>query len=90
MTAPAEHQEAIRPGFAPPPLLRRVGGYVLNAYAAFVLFYLFLPVAVIVAEATASCWDSRRVRRNHELRALRALMALLSGLGTRLFTYLRS
>jgi spermidine/putrescine transport system permease protein len=49
VTAPAEHQAAIRPGFAPPPLLRRVGGYFLNAYAAFVLFYLFLPVAVIVA-----------------------------------------
>ncbi len=49
MTATAEHQEAIRPGFSPPPLLRRLGGFFLNAYAAFVLFYLFLPVAVIVA-----------------------------------------
>jgi len=47
VTAAVEHQEAIRPGFAPPPLLRRLGGWFLNAYAAFVLFYLFLPVAVI-------------------------------------------
>lgn len=49
MTVPVDRQEAIRPGFAPPPLLRRIGGFFLNAYAAFVLFYLFLPVAVIVA-----------------------------------------
>jgi spermidine/putrescine transport system permease protein len=40
---------AVREGFAPPPLLRRVGGWFLNAYSAFVLLYLFLPVAVIVA-----------------------------------------
>ena len=40
---------AVRQGFAPPPLLRRVGGWFLNAYAAAVLVYLFLPVAVIVA-----------------------------------------
>jgi len=29
------------------------------------------PVAVMAAEATASCWDSRSVRRNHELRSAR-------------------
>lgn len=45
----AEQQEAIRPGFAPPPWLRRIGGFFLNAYAGFVLLYLFMPVAVIVA-----------------------------------------
>jgi spermidine/putrescine transport system permease protein len=45
---PDEHQ-AVRSGFSPPPWLRRIGGVFLNAYAAFVLLYLFLPVAVIVA-----------------------------------------
>ncbi len=49
MSAVAEPQEAIRPGFSPPPFLRRLGGLFLNTYAAFVLVYLFLPVAVIVA-----------------------------------------
>jgi spermidine/putrescine transport system permease protein len=49
VTATVEHQEAIRPGFAPPPFLRRIGGFFLNAYAGLVLLYLFLPVAVIVA-----------------------------------------
>jgi spermidine/putrescine transport system permease protein len=47
--APAEDRAAIREGFAPTPLLRRLGGFFLNAYAAMVLLYLFLPVAVIVA-----------------------------------------
>ncbi len=49
LMAADEHQAAIRPGFSPPPLLRRLGGAVLNGYAAFVLLYLFAPVAVIVA-----------------------------------------
>lgn len=49
MTATVEAQPAVRPGWSPPSWLRRVGGVVLNAYAGFVLLYLFLPVAVIVA-----------------------------------------
>jgi spermidine/putrescine transport system permease protein len=44
-----EAQEAVRKGFSPPPLLRRAGGWFLNAWAGMVLVYLFLPVAVIVA-----------------------------------------
>jgi spermidine/putrescine transport system permease protein len=44
-----ERPDAVRPGWAPPPALRRFGGIFLNAYAGFVLLYLFLPVAVIVA-----------------------------------------
>jgi len=46
---PPEPQDAVREGFSPPPLLRRIGGWFLNGYAAFVLIYLFLPVGVIVA-----------------------------------------
>ena len=56
MTAPATAEgtsSAIRPGFSPPPVLRRIGGLVLNAYAAFVLLYLFLPVAVAAIVASA-------------------------------------
>ncbi len=45
----ASDQRAVRQGFSPSPRLRRVGGWVTNAYAAMVLAYLFLPVAVIVA-----------------------------------------
>jgi spermidine/putrescine transport system permease protein len=48
VTAP-ERTVAVREGFSPPPLLRRLGGWFLNGYAALVLVYLFLPVAVIVA-----------------------------------------
>ncbi len=41
--------EAIRPGRILPPWLRWLGGKSVNAVAFFVLFYLFLPVFVIVA-----------------------------------------
>ena len=47
--APPEAESGpVRAGFAPPPLLRRLGGWFLNGYAAFVIGYLLLPVAVIV------------------------------------------
>jgi spermidine/putrescine transport system permease protein len=44
-----EERVAVRTGFSPPPLLRRMGGWFLNGWSALVLVYLFLPVAVIVA-----------------------------------------
>ena len=46
---PDEQASPIREGFRPPPLLRRLGSWFLNAYAGFVIFYLLLPVFVIVA-----------------------------------------
>jgi spermidine/putrescine transport system permease protein len=46
---PEEGAGPIRKGFKPPPWLRRLGGWFVNAYAGFVIFYLLLPVAVIVA-----------------------------------------
>ena len=46
---PEEGASPIRKGFKPPPWLRRLGGWFVNAYAGFVIFYLLLPVAVIVA-----------------------------------------
>ncbi len=46
---PDEQASPIREGFRPPPLLRRMGSWFLNAYAGFVIFYLLLPVFVIVA-----------------------------------------
>ena len=44
------------------------------------------PAAVIVADATDSCWDKRRVRRSHVPRSLRRLKAASTGLGPGLFT----
>ena len=44
-----EKASPVREGFRPPPFLRRMGGWFLNAYAGFVIFYLLLPVMVIVA-----------------------------------------
>ncbi len=46
---PEEQASPIREGFRPPPLVRRLGSWFLNAYAGFVIFYLLLPVFVIVA-----------------------------------------
>ncbi len=48
LAAAEEAQPAVRPGFTWPAALRRAGSWFLNAVGGFVLFYLFLPVFVIV------------------------------------------
>ena len=46
---PDEALTPVRRGFKPPPWLRRLGSWSLNAYAAFVILYLLLPVAYTFA-----------------------------------------